>query len=132
MLQPVAPAPSSCKRAPPPALQVRLLPSPTLATSRLTFNHSVLPLPLPVIATSSSREKQALVAAAGAHHSIPYVDFPAAVKQITGAALAAPRITHRSAASAHSPLPLAHQEARACMPSSTASARTRSSSRSPA
>lgn len=38
-----------------------------------------------VIATSSSPEKQALVAAAGAHHSISYADFPLAVKQITGA-----------------------------------------------
>ena len=51
----------------------------------LLFDTLLPRCPPSVIATSSSPEKQALVAAAGAHHSISYADFPLAVKQITGA-----------------------------------------------
>lgn len=49
-----------------------------------------------MIATSSTREKQALVSAAGAHHSISYADFPASVKQITGAFLQTGKVRRRS------------------------------------
>ena len=65
-----------------PVQQVRFTAS--LSDSQINFESSRTRA-LAVIATSSTAEKQALVAAAGARHSISYVDFPAAVKQITGA-----------------------------------------------
>ena len=67
------------------------LPSPPSFSSQVE-SHRRTPA-LPVIATSSTTEKQALVSAAGAQHSISYADFPAAVKRITGAA----RVTQQPA-----------------------------------